>query len=107
MGIWNIIFMLCACLWATAIRAEDPYIFFTWNVTYGTISPLGVPQQAILINGKFPGPNINSTTNNNIVLNVFNNIDEPILFTWYIFFNLSLILTFLCVCIDIYIYINI
>ncbi|GMN49590.1 hypothetical protein TIFTF001_018757 [Ficus carica] len=74
--------MLCTCLWATAIRAEDPYLFFTWNVTYGTISPLGVPQQAILINGKFPGPNINSTTNNNIVLNVFNNIDEPILFTW-------------------------
>ncbi|KAK8590962.1 hypothetical protein V6N13_031032 [Hibiscus sabdariffa] len=32
------------------VRGEDPYLFFTWNVTYGTISPLGVPQQAILIN---------------------------------------------------------
>ncbi|XP_010093150.2 L-ascorbate oxidase homolog [Morus notabilis] len=79
----RVIFMLCIWVWAiTMARAEDPYLFFTWNVTYGTISPLGVPQQGILINGQFPGPNINSTTNNNIVLNVFNNIDEPILFTW-------------------------
>ncbi|XP_074567695.1 L-ascorbate oxidase homolog [Curcuma longa] len=64
------------------VRAEDPYLFFTWNVTYGTIAPLGVPQQGILINGQFPGPNINSTTNNNIVINVFNFLDEPLLFTW-------------------------
>ncbi|GMH11434.1 hypothetical protein Nepgr_013275 [Nepenthes gracilis] len=63
-------------------RAEDPYLFFTWNVTYGVRSPLGIPQQVILINGQFPGPNLNTTTNNNIVLNVFNNIDEPLLFTW-------------------------
>ncbi|CAD5181488.1 unnamed protein product [Musa acuminata subsp. malaccensis] len=65
-----------------AVGAEDPYLYFTWNVTYGTVSPLGVPQQAILINGEFPGPNINSTTNNNIVVNVFNHLDEPFLFTW-------------------------
>ncbi|CAD5167943.1 unnamed protein product [Musa acuminata subsp. malaccensis] len=71
-----------AFLGLTAVGAEDPYIYFTWKVTYGTISPLGIPQQAILINGEFPGPNINSTTNNNIVVNVFNNLDEPFLFTW-------------------------
>ncbi|KAJ7955461.1 L-ascorbate oxidase-like [Quillaja saponaria] len=71
------------CLSAMMVaRAEDPYFFFTWNVTYGTISPLGVPQQGILINGQFPGPNINSTSNNNIVINVFNNLDEPFLLTW-------------------------
>ncbi|KAL9248303.1 hypothetical protein vseg_021641 [Gypsophila vaccaria] len=46
------------------------------------MSPLGVPQQVILINGQFPGPNLNTTTNNNIVLNVFNKLDEPLLFTW-------------------------
>ena len=80
-----VIFMLCLCLSAGAIsvvQGEDPYLFFTWNVTYGTISPVGVPQQGILINGQFPGPNINSTTNNNIVVNVFNNLDEPFLLTW-------------------------
>ncbi|GAB4835325.1 L-ascorbate oxidase [Ancistrocladus abbreviatus] len=64
------------------VQAGDPYLFFTWNVTYGTRSPLGVPQQVILINNQFPGPNLNTTTNNNIVLNVYNNLDEPLLFTW-------------------------
>ncbi|KAK6235731.1 hypothetical protein SCA6_011068 [Theobroma cacao] len=82
----GVILMLFLCFSAGAfiseVRGEDPYLFFTWNVTYGTISPLGVPQQAILINGQFPGPNINSTTNNNIVINVFNNLDEPFLLTW-------------------------
>ncbi|XP_042409854.1 L-ascorbate oxidase homolog [Zingiber officinale] len=75
----------CICLlglFSPAVRAEDPYLFFTWKVSYGTMSPLGVPQQVILINDQFPGPNINSTTNNNIVINVFNNLDEPLLFTW-------------------------
>lgn len=78
---------LMLCLLSVAamqtVRGEDPYFFFTWNVTYGTISPLGVPQQGILINGQFPGPNINSTTNNNLVINVFNNLDEPFLLHWY------------------------
>ncbi|GAB2287115.1 L-ascorbate oxidase [Dionaea muscipula] len=63
-------------------QAEDPYLFFTWDVSYGTRSPLGVPQQVILINGEFPGPNLNTTTNNNIIVNVFNNLDEPLLFHW-------------------------
>ncbi|PON37209.1 Copper-resistance protein [Parasponia andersonii] len=76
---------LSLVVWLSAVvqlQAEDPYLFFTWKVTYGTISPLGVPQQGILINGQFPGPNINSTTNNNIVVNVFNHLDEPFLLTW-------------------------
>lgn len=67
-------------------QAEDPYLFYDWKVTYGTQSPLGAPQQVILINGQFPGPNLNTTTNNNIVLNVFNQLDEPLLFTWYVSF---------------------
>ncbi|XP_039027983.1 L-ascorbate oxidase homolog [Hibiscus syriacus] len=64
------------------VSGEDPYLYFTWNVTYCTISPLGVAQKVILINGEFPGPNINSTTNNNVVVNVYNHLDEPFLFTW-------------------------
>ncbi|CAA7389698.1 unnamed protein product [Spirodela intermedia] len=70
------------CLAAAAVRAEDPYLYFTWRVTSGTIAPLGVSQKGILINGQFPGPNINSTTNNNIVINVFNDLDEPFLLSW-------------------------
>ncbi|KAH0466311.1 hypothetical protein IEQ34_006414 [Dendrobium chrysotoxum] len=63
-------------------HAEDPYLYFTWTVTYGIISPFGVPQQAIMINNQFPGPVINCTSNNNIVVNVFNQLDEPFLLSW-------------------------
>lgn len=75
---------LLSCLLAATVvvQGEDPYLFFTWNVTYGTLSPLGVPQQVILINGQLPGPTINCSSNNNIVVNVFNNLDEPFLLTW-------------------------
>ncbi|GMI97512.1 SKU5 similar 12 [Hibiscus trionum] len=84
MGGVKLIFLLCiAAVSTTVVRGEDPYLFFTWNVSYGTIAPIGVPQQGILINGEFPGPNINSTTNNNVVINIFNNLDEPLLFTWH------------------------
>ncbi|KAL6577999.1 hypothetical protein OROMI_010327 [Orobanche minor] len=63
-------------------HGEDPYIYRTWDVSYTTLSPLGVPQRVITINGEFPGPVINCTSNNNIVITVFNNLDEPLLFTW-------------------------
>jgi len=76
------LFVLVLCLAARSINGEDPYLYFTWNVTYGTISPLGVPQQGILVNGQFPGPNLNTTSNNNVIVNVFNGLDQPLLFTW-------------------------
>ncbi|KAK8585220.1 hypothetical protein V6N13_139155 [Hibiscus sabdariffa] len=64
--------LICATVSLFAIaRAEDPYRFFTWNVTYGDIFPLGVRQtdlraqldggktlplpDGILINGRGPG----------------------------------------------------
>ncbi|XP_068653819.1 L-ascorbate oxidase homolog [Aristolochia californica] len=65
-----------------SVNGEDPYIFFTWNVTYGDIYPLGVKQQGILINGQFPGPQIDTVTNNNLIINVFNSLDEPFLLSW-------------------------
>lgn len=40
--------------------------------------------QVITINGMFPGPLINATTNDVVRVNVFNNVDEPLLITWYI-----------------------
>ncbi|KAL3517889.1 hypothetical protein ACH5RR_020478 [Cinchona calisaya] len=62
--------------------AEDPYVFFDWTVSYVTASPLGVKQQVIGVNGQFPGPILNVTTNWNVVVNVKNNLDEPLLLTW-------------------------
>ncbi|XP_047322166.1 L-ascorbate oxidase homolog [Impatiens glandulifera] len=64
------------------VKAEDPYRFFTWEVTYGTISPLGFLQRGILINGQFPGPTLDWVTNDNIIINVINKLDEPFLITW-------------------------
>lgn len=39
--------------------------------------------QVIGINGQFPGPILNVTTNWNVLVNVKNDLDEPLLFTWY------------------------
>ncbi|TKY67783.1 L-ascorbate oxidase-like [Spatholobus suberectus] len=64
------------------VAAEDPYRFFDWNITYGDIYPLGVKQQGILINGQFPGPEIYSVTNDNLIINVHNNLPEPFLLSW-------------------------
>lgn len=84
MGSWNhsLICVFFVVAFFGSSLAEDPYIYLTWNVTWGTIWPLGIPQQGILINGQFPGPQINSVTNDNIVVNVFNNLDQSFLITW-------------------------
>lgn len=47
--------------------------------------------QVIAINGKFPGPVLNATTNNNIVINVQNDLDESLLMTWYVLARISYI----------------
>lgn len=38
--------------------------------------------QVIAINGKFPGPTLNVTTNDNVVVNVRNKLDEELLLHW-------------------------
>lgn len=40
-----IILGILACLGVLLVNAEDPYRYYTWEVTYGTVSPLGFPQQ--------------------------------------------------------------
>ncbi|KAL0422958.1 UNVERIFIED_CONTAM: L-ascorbate oxidase [Sesamum latifolium] len=76
---WQLIILAILCL---NVNAEDPYRFFAWNITYGDIYPLGVRQQGILINGQFPGPDIYAVTNDNIIVNVYNNLPEPFLLSW-------------------------
>ncbi|KAM1594658.1 hypothetical protein ACFX15_000966 [Malus domestica] len=66
---------------ALAVSAED--IFLDWHVTLDTsIKPASVDQPVIAINGQFPGPLINGTTNDMFHVNVFNEMDEPLLITW-------------------------
>ncbi|KAM5576384.1 L-ascorbate oxidase [Rosa sericea] len=74
--------VLAVVLSASVVKAEDPYKYYTWTVTYGTLSPLAVPQQVILINGQFPGPRLDVVTNDNIILNLINKLDQPFLLTW-------------------------
>ncbi|VAH72796.1 unnamed protein product [Triticum turgidum subsp. durum] len=63
--------------------AGDPFAYFDWEVSYQSASPLGVAQKVIAINGQFPGPPLNVTTNWNVVVNVHNALDEPLLLTWH------------------------
>ncbi|XP_059458431.1 monocopper oxidase-like protein SKU5 [Corylus avellana] len=58
-------------------------IFLEWHVQIdNTIKPVSTTQPIITINGMFPGPLINATTNDNIHVNVFNDMDESLLITW-------------------------
>ncbi|MFS7978908.1 putative cupredoxin, multicopper oxidase, type 3 [Helianthus anomalus] len=67
MELWSLYSCAVFCL-AAIVNVEDPYRFFTWN--------------GILINGQFPGPEIYFVTNDNLIINVFNNLTEPFLISW-------------------------
>ncbi|KAE9459453.1 hypothetical protein C3L33_08653, partial [Rhododendron williamsianum] len=75
-------FFIYICFFTSLCLADDPFVNYDFVVSYITASPLGVPQQVIAINGKFPGPIVNVTTNNNVVVNVKNKLDEDLLLTW-------------------------
>ncbi|CAN1192565.1 L-ascorbate oxidase homolog [Linum perenne] len=46
------------------------------------MQPLGIKQRVIMINGKFPGPTIHAVSNDNLIVNVHNYLDEPFLISW-------------------------
>ncbi|KAI7988541.1 Monocopper oxidase-like protein SKU5 [Camellia lanceoleosa] len=77
-----LLFFIYISLFTSLCFADDPFVSYEFEVSYITASPLGVPQQVIAINGRFPGPTINVTTNNNVVVNVRNKLDEDLLMTW-------------------------
>ncbi|XP_061362273.1 monocopper oxidase-like protein SKU5 [Gastrolobium bilobum] len=73
--------ILLLALFATIATSAD--IFLDWHVsTDFDLKPVSADQPVITINGMFPGPLINATTNDNIHVTVFNDLDEPLLFTW-------------------------
>ncbi|KAF5731074.1 putative multicopper oxidase [Tripterygium wilfordii] len=69
-------------LFSSLCFAADPTVSYDFKVSYTTASPLGVPQQVIAVNGQFPGPLINATTNNHVIVSVQNELDENLLITW-------------------------
>ncbi|KAK4734339.1 hypothetical protein R3W88_008600 [Solanum pinnatisectum] len=74
--------LCCIALFFTLCFAADPFANFELEYSYITASPLGVPQQVVAVNGKFPGPILNVTTNYNVVVDVKNKLDEELLVTW-------------------------
>ena len=62
-----------------------------WNVnsfTFEIISDIYLLfYQGILINGQFPGPTIEAITNDNIVVNVINKLDDKFLITWLVIWS--------------------
>ncbi|XP_054821742.1 monocopper oxidase-like protein SKU5 [Prosopis cineraria] len=75
------IIVLLITVYVTVANSAD--LFLEWHVTTdSSIKPVSADQPVITINGMFPGPLINATTNDIIHLNVFNDLDEPLLFTW-------------------------
>ncbi|KAL5810925.1 hypothetical protein ACOSQ4_027493 [Xanthoceras sorbifolium] len=79
---FSVFVLIHIALVSTLCFAGDPTVSYDFKVSYVTASPLGVPQQVIAINGEFPGPVINATTNNNVIINVRNELDENLLMTW-------------------------
>lgn len=73
---------LLIALFSRLCFGGDPTVSTDLRVSYTTVSPLGVPQQVIAINKNFPGPLINVTTNNHVIVNVYNELDEDLLITW-------------------------
>ncbi|KAF8413011.1 hypothetical protein HHK36_000984 [Tetracentron sinense] len=79
--VFSLIFIYIS-LFISRCLAGDAFVNYEWDVSYINVSPLGVQQQVIAIDGKFPGPVVNATTNNHIVVNVRNKLDEDLLITW-------------------------
>ncbi|CAN1180494.1 Monocopper oxidase-like protein SKS2 [Linum perenne] len=74
--------LVSIALFSIPCFAADPTVTYDFKLSYITASPLGVPQQVIAVNGQFPGPVVNATTNYNVVVNVVNQLDESLLITW-------------------------
>ncbi|CAI0404450.1 unnamed protein product [Linum tenue] len=79
---FSLLGLICIALFSNRCFAADPTVSYDYKLTYITASPLGVPQQVIAVNGQFPGPVLNATTNYNVVVNVINELDEGLLITW-------------------------
>ncbi|KAG9148933.1 hypothetical protein Leryth_026062 [Lithospermum erythrorhizon] len=79
---WFGLFLVQLSLVVFHSSGADPFARYELELSYITVSPLGVPQQVIAVNGEFPGPILNVTTNYNVVVNVRNKLDENLLITW-------------------------
>lgn len=72
---------------------SPPFIHYSSSlivqyISYNNLSSCG-ELQGILINGQFPGPQIEAVINDNVVINiVHNSLQEPFLISWSLFCSL-------------------
>ncbi|KAL7085045.1 hypothetical protein ACP275_14G258400 [Erythranthe tilingii] len=81
MGAFRLLYLICVGLLLGVCFGADPFANFELDISYITVSPLGVPQQVIAVNGEFSGHVLNVTTNYKAVVNVKNKLDENLLMT--------------------------
>ncbi|XP_058218498.1 monocopper oxidase-like protein SKS1 [Rhododendron vialii] len=77
-----VLYLISIILSAVLVNAESPPQLLDWTVSFSPRAPLGIPKQVIVINDQFPGPLLNTTTNEVVNVNVRNNLTEPFLITW-------------------------
>ncbi|KAE8682048.1 hypothetical protein F3Y22_tig00111276pilonHSYRG00105 [Hibiscus syriacus] len=71
-----------------AVSGNFPWLIFISALIFKLLIPVSngadiyLEWTVITINGMFPGPLINATANDVVHVNVFNKIDEPLLFSW-------------------------
>ncbi|XP_051123059.1 monocopper oxidase-like protein SKU5 [Andrographis paniculata] len=82
MGVFGVGYWIGIVLLLEVCFGAEPFANFELEFNYITASPLGVPQQIIAVNGKFPGPVVNVTTNDDVLVNVKNKLNEDLLVTW-------------------------
>lgn len=56
---------------------------FAWNITSASLRPDGVSRKVILINDEFPGPTIETRSGDNIVVRIYNHLEEGVSFHWH------------------------
>lgn len=75
--------MKVACHTHISAREMEPSTVDYWNLLLLRKELMyGLQWQVIAINNQFPGPQLETTTNYNLIINVHNELDEPLLITW-------------------------
>ncbi|KAK7812993.1 monocopper oxidase-like protein sku5 [Quercus suber] len=74
----SFLFILLFCFSTAALAGQVTLLCSMIGLSLTSLPP----HLVIGINGQFPGPILNVTTNWNVVVNVKNGLDEPFLLTW-------------------------
>ncbi|CAI0429567.1 unnamed protein product [Linum tenue] len=78
----NRLVILALLLGSSSFCDSGKWVWFNVSESFRLLFFRVIPYQVILINGQFPGPQLDVVTNDNLVLNLINKLDVPFLLTW-------------------------